>query len=226
MTIVFNTPLKQSEIRKFRGAVIHAAGAEHTLFHNHNGRNFNYKYPLIQYRIIGGKAAIVCLNEGVEQMQALFARGFIGSHLMLGDECRGDVMIESIRQKEFSLGVLDTPIKYHISRWLPLNQQNYAYWKQMEDDTEKIEKLNSVLVGNIISFAKGIGWHIDDRIVCSVDAESIISRQTRYKDQTLISFSLDFSTNLVLPMGLGLGKGVSSNFGVVSRFVSDVDRQD
>jgi hypothetical protein len=216
MTVVFNTPLKQSEIRKFRGAVIHAVGAENSLFHNHDGVGYNYKYPLIQYRIIGGKAAIVCLNEGIEQTQSLFASGFIGGELIIGDENKGVIMIESIRQNELSLSVLEAPVKYHISRWLPLNQQNYTSWRRIDNDANKIKKLNSILIGNMISFAKGIGWQIDSKIECDIDADSITTRQTKYKDQQLISFSLDFTTNLFFPIGLGLGKGVSSNQGVVS----------
>ena len=217
MTIVLNTPLKQSEIRKFRGAVIHTAGTENRLFHNHRDEGYNYRYPLVQYRIIGGKAAIVCINEGIEQMQALFARGFIGNELTIGNENKGVVMIESIKQKEFSPQVLETPIKYRISRWLPLNQQNYTEWKQIKNAEDKISKLNAILIGNIISFAKGVGWQIDDKIECAIDADSVITRQARYKDQTLISFSLDFTLNVFLPIGLGLGKGVSSNFGVLLR---------
>ena len=215
MTVVFNTPLKQSEIRKFRGAVISAAGAENTLFHNHDGAGYNYKYPLIQYRIIGGKAALLCLNEGIEQTQSLFASGFIGGELIIGDENKGVIMIESIRQNEFSLCVLETPVKYHISRWLPLNQQNYTLWKSLENEEERISKLNSILVGNIISLAKGVGWQIDSKIECSIDINSIITRPIIYKEQRLISFSLDFTTNLFLPNGLGIGKGVSSNLGVI-----------
>ncbi|MBQ2047052.1 MAG: hypothetical protein II260_07670 [Muribaculaceae bacterium] len=215
MTVVFNISLKQSELRKFRGAIIKAAGAENTLFHNHVGVGYNYKYPLIQYRIIGGKAAIVCLNEGIEQAHSLFASGFIGSELLIGDENKGVLMIESIRQNEFSLCVLDTPVKYHISRWLPLNQKNYLSWKQISDNTDKMAVLNSILVGNIISFAKGIGWQIDPRIECTIDIDSIITRQTTYKGQPLISFSLDFTANIFFPNGLCLGKGVSSNHGVV-----------
>lgn len=215
MTVVFNISLKQSELRKFRGAIIKAAEIENTLFHNHLGVGYNYKYPLIQYRIIGGKAAIVCINEGIEQTHSLFASGFIGSELLIGDENKGVIMIEGIRQNEFSLCVLDTPVKYHISRWLPLNQKNYLSWKQISDNTDKMAVLNSILVGNMISFAKGIGWQIDSRIECTIDIDSIITRQTTYKGQPLISFSLDFSANIFFPNGLCLGKGVSSNHGVV-----------
>lgn len=217
MTVVFNISLKQSELKMFRGAVIQSAGVENFLFHNHIGKGFNYKYPLIQYRIIGGKAAVVCLNEGIEQAQALFGSGFVGRDLVIGNENRGLIMIESIKQNEFSLRELETSTKYHISRWLPLNQNNYVSWKQMENEEDRILKLNSILTGNIISMAKGLGWQINNRIECNIDLESVVAKQILYKDQPLISLSLDFMTNVFLPIGIGLGKGVSSNYGVVSR---------
>lgn len=217
MRVVFNTPLRHSEIRFFRGAVIKYAGQDNMLFHNHEGEGFRYKYPMIQYRITGGKAAIVCFNEGIEQMQAPFASGFIGSEIIIGGDNRGEISIESITQNEYFLQGLDEPIHYHISRWIPLNQQNYNLWQQIETEDEKVAKLQSVLIGNIISFAKGIGWQISNKIECEIITESISTRPTKYKEQSLISFSLDFAVNLFVPTGVGLGKGVSANCGVVTR---------
>ena len=217
MTVVFDAPLFYNEIRMFRGAVIHAAGEECDLFHNHLGQGFAYRYPLVQYRIIGGKAAIVCLNEAIEQIQSLFSNGFIGRSLTIGDDDRGQLLIQSIRQNEYGLKMLEHTHSYHISRWLPLNQQNYDLWKKQNTAENRMAILNAVLVGNIISFAKGVGWQIPGRILCEIDVTSITTRLLSYKDQHLLSFSLDFSSNVFLPIGIGLGKGVSVNCGVLSR---------
>ena len=72
LTIQFNTPLKRRELPLFRGAIIAAISTGNILFHNHNeGSTLRYAYPLIQYKRIGGKAAIVCIEEGVEAIGEL-----------------------------------------------------------------------------------------------------------------------------------------------------------
>lgn len=221
MTIIFDLPLAHRELSKFRGAVIKCAGKEKTLFHNHIESGFAYRYPMIQYRIIGGNAALVCINEGIEQAQTLFARGFVGNTIEIGDYMH-EVKINSIRQNEIALRVMDDIHKYRIVRWLPLNQHNYKAWREL-DKVQRIEQLNKMLVGNILSFAKGTQWQIDSKIKCSIDPDSIITRHIQYKDQQLIAFNAEFSTNVLLPKGIGLGKSVSLGNGVVLRTLQRED---
>ena len=67
LTICFKNEILASEIPLFRGAVIHAIQDKaDVLFHNHVGQSFRYAYPLIQYKRIRKKAAIVCLKQGTE----------------------------------------------------------------------------------------------------------------------------------------------------------------
>lgn len=220
MSIIFDLPLDKRDLNKFRGAVIKCAGEQNTLFHNHVESGFNYHYPLIQYRVIGGNAALVCLNEGIEQAQALFANGFVGGEIEIG-QTKCEVKINSIRQNEITLRVINGESKYRVTHWLPLNQQNYKTWKDLSK-TERIEQLNKILVGNILSFAKGVQWHIGDKIECSIIPESIKSHHTLYKNQHLIAFTAEFYTNMILPIGVGLGKSVSLNCGVIMRPQSEL----
>ena len=217
MTVTFNTPLRHNEISGFRGAVIAAAGTQNTLFHNHQEQGFEYHYPLIQYRTIGGCAAIVAINDGIEQMLALLGAGFVGSNIRVGAQIKESVAINNIKQNEYLMRCLEQPIKYHISRWLPLNQKNYKLWREIETEEDKIEKLKSILIGNVISMAKGIGWQVEQRIDCVIDAQSVVVRQIKYKNEVLMAFSLDFAINVFLPIGIGIGKGVAANHGVIQR---------
>ena len=67
LILKFENEIERYEISFFRGAVIAAVGKEEdVLFHNHEGDNYRYSYPLIQYKRIHGCAAIVCVNEGTE----------------------------------------------------------------------------------------------------------------------------------------------------------------
>lgn len=217
MTVRFDMPLRRAEVTAFRGAVIAAAGREHTMFHNHMGEGYAYRYPLIQYRTFGGRAALICLNEGVEEVQALFNGRFLADDVVLGGDNRGPVGVEDIRVRELCLSELDTPVGYHLHDWLPLNQTNYREWQLLDTEQMRLDKLEAVLTGNIISFAKGVGWQIGRYFKVTIDPESVFSRPCRHKGQTLMAFSLDFAVDLFLPAGIGLGKGAALNHGVVSR---------
>ena len=68
LTILTDAEIHQHEVTLFRGAVIKSLGEHPNLyFHNHlEGDKFRYAYPLIQYKRLGGKAAIVCVEDGVD----------------------------------------------------------------------------------------------------------------------------------------------------------------
>lgn len=216
MTVRFDLPLRRCEVPFFRGAAIRSAGKEHTMFHNHLGDRFAYRYPLIQYRTFGGRAAMVCINDGIEQIQALFSSEFLTENVVLNGTNRGQIGIEDIRIHEYALTELDTPITYHLNYWLPLNQQNYHGWKILESDESRLTKLEAILTGNILAFAKGMGWQIQQHFQVAIEPQTIITYPSLYKDQSLISFSLDFTVGLFLPPGIGLGKGAALNHGVLS----------
>ncbi len=216
MAVRFDLALRNKDLSLFRGAVIGAAGEDHILFHNHIGDGFVYRYPLIQYRISKGRAALMCINEGIEQAQGLFGSRFLTEDIVLGCTNRGRIGVELIRVNEFRLAELDTPIKYRISGWLPFSQRNYKEWQLIESDIDKLYKLESILTGNIISFAKGVKWQIENKFAVNIHPETLVMRPCPYKGQTLIALSLVFDVALFLPSGIGLGKGASLNHGIVS----------
>ncbi|MBQ9146218.1 MAG: hypothetical protein IJX68_00685 [Rikenellaceae bacterium] len=215
MSIRLSPTISAAELPKFRGAVISSAGRDNNLFHNHRGSGFDYRYPLVQYRIIGGQAALLCLNEGIEQMQSLLGGDFLLEPIKFGDR-EEQVVVEDMRINEFDLRLLDSPIRYHISRWIAFNQDNYRLWQSLETDEERLAKLNSLLIGNIISFAKGVGWQIDERIEVAIDPSTLDMRRSFYKGRRLLAFNADFATNVFLPRGIALGKNVALGNGVIS----------
>lgn len=60
--VLFCNEIGSEEVSAFRGAVVANSGSESLLFHNHaSDEGFRYRYPLIQYKRIHRKAAIVCV---------------------------------------------------------------------------------------------------------------------------------------------------------------------
>lgn len=213
LTIHFKGEIKPFEVSLFRGAVINSLEDRPLLFHDHTEEGFRYSYPLIQYKRLNGKAAIVCLGKGTEQIEELLYSNI--SFLTLGSR-RWDAEISGIDPKEFDLQVSDDLFKYHLQQWLPLNEDNFRKYSRMEGIVERIFFLEKILTGNILSFAKGIGVHLDVQVTGRITSlsEPYVARA---KGVRMACFNVDFQTNVTLPDNIGLGKHASIGFGVVSR---------
>lgn len=121
-----------------------------------------------------------------------------------------------VRLKRFSLAYDEagSGYTYRISRWMPLNGDNYRAYQQADSLAGRISMLEGILVGNILSFAKGVGVFIEHPVTCSI-LQLEPSGLARYKDVELMTFSATFRCNVSLPEYIGLGKAASTGHGTV-----------
>lgn len=212
--VVFNTQIEAHEIAAFRGAMVEKVGAEHILFHNHlSNDEYIQSYPLIQYKRVGRKPSVMCLEQGVDEMYRFFVNKD-WNMTMAGREL--NMSVSSLNMKEYTLRITKDVLKYRISNWLALNKENYAEFDNITALSDRIAKLESILTGNILSFAKGIDWQIEDKInlkLTSISQPKILS----YKGVGLTGFDAEFTANIFMPNYLGLGKGVSHGFGALKQ---------
>ena len=211
--IKFNNYILDSEIELFRGAVISKVPRYMILFHNHEGEGFRYSYPLIQYKRLGGKAFIVCISEGTEDIGKLFSSADLNYRL---GERTVKMEIASMWTTRPLVQVWNQSFSYRLVKWLALNEENYRTYQELEGIGERIELLEKILTGNILSFAKGIGYHIEEKLECKIISEKS-SSWNRYKGVKMKSFDLIFKSNISLPEYIGLGKGASIGHGVLFR---------
>lgn len=214
LIVHFKNRLGKQETPYFRGATIAALQENNdVLFHNHTGEKLRYAYPLVQYKTMEGKACIVCVNEGAEAIGKLFAS--CNLNFMIGR--RQETMeVESIQANHYSVEVTDTLFSYRIKDWLPLNQESYAKYKSASGLSEQVALLDRILIGNILSFAKGIGVFFEKEVVCRITHLSA-PYTTKHKDTKLLGFNAEFECNVSLPEAIGLGKGSSLGRGIVER---------
>lgn len=211
LKVDFDKELPNYQIPGFRGAIIAKAGRESGFFHNHTETGFVYRYPLIQYKTIGRKVSIVCVEEGVDEMFKLFTSP--DWNIQLGQE-QISLNIERLNVNQFNMQVWDHNFQYRITNWLALNQDNYHNFIKLESLGSKIEFLEGLLKANILAFAKGVDWFIDKEVKVSITKmDEPFARS--FKRQKLMAFNVEFSTNAFLPSFIGLGKGVSHGFGIV-----------
>ena len=211
LKILFRNELRPHEVALFRGAVINALDEKNVLFHNHEGDTFRYSYPLIQYKIIGGKAALVCVGEGTTAVGEFFASG--NFDVVLGDR-NERLELERIEPRRFNVQVWDQMFNYRLRRWLPLNTENYKKYQDCESLAERCVLLENILKGNILSMGKGLGINFDKQVKCSI-SKLDEPYQVTVKDVKLMCFNIEFSCNVSLPAHVGLGKHASLNCGIV-----------
>lgn len=212
MKIEFEGEVTAKDISAFRGAIIDRVGRENILFHHHIGdKKFLYQYPKIQYKSIHKKPVIICIDKGVDEIHNLFQLDN-ESIQMKGKEYKLDVKKVDVRK--INLQTWETQIGYEITNWLPLNQSNYSKFLNLPSEKEKRFFLQKILIGNILSFAKGIDWNIKEQIELSIDWIRG-PYALKFKGEKWFSFSARFSTNISLPQNIGLGRGVSHGFGTI-----------
>ncbi len=215
LRITFDLALSLQELSAFRGAVGKIVGEEHVLFHQHIGKNgYRYAYPLIQYRFIGKYPAIVCINQGVWDTQKFFEK--LGNKIRINGDLRS-ISVRETYYRSFPLQVWkDTTFEYLIRKWIPFNDRNYRkYFSYPENSFEREELLRNILIGNILSFAKGVGWYVPFPIEIP-SLEVLRYDKIAFKPRLRkTAFLIRVKTNVFLPHFIGLGKGASRGYGGV-----------
>lgn len=215
LTFLTNTELSDNEIPFWRGAVIRMAGGDSLLFHDHCGDGLRYSYPLIQYKSIDGKASVVAVGSGTDEACKIL-RGLEGK-VQIGRRSVS-MLISDILHSFTDIRLDECLHRYEIRRWLPLNQQNFPVYNDLDSLSARCGMLERVLVGNILSFAKGLGIFLDGQVVAKIqDIQNEV--QYKYKGVMMLGMDIVFSTNAVLPQYIGLGKGVSLGFGTITEII-------
>lgn len=224
LTLQFDAEITAWEISLFRGAVLASIGKDvDILFHNHvEDDGFRYSYPLIQYKRFRGKAAIVCVEEGVDSIgQFLVAQD---STFVLGDRTI-KLEMQSVRPQNILVQTWQSDFFYQLQHWLPLNSKNLKVYQETESLTARIALLEGILRGNLLSMCKGLGIYLTEELKVSITRLSE-PRLVKVKGIKALSFDVDFRSNLSIPDGVGIGKNASIGFGTVRNRTKENKKQD
>jgi hypothetical protein len=195
-----------------RGAIASHA-RENTLFHHHKGEDFVYRSPLIQYKIFADCAVIVALGEGVKPVRDVLRRI---SRVRLGVNLYEVLAIEeNVEDREYGSSKKQTLYQF-TSVWLALNEENYGRY-QSASTAERKDMLRRILIGNILSMSKGLGYVVTEEIKVSRLDVYPVKEPVRLKGVRMIGFKGTFAVNFELPDYIGLGKSVSRGFGTIKR---------
>ena len=217
--LYFSGKLGQWELQCLRGAVnkmLHDAGGSYEgnmLFHNHEAGGLRYGYPLVQFRRAGSQAVIVGIGDAADAVHSLAEK----HELKLTIGRRETVLtVEKCEETFYTPTVADEPKLYSLTKYIALTDQNLKDYGDLLALSDKIIFLEKIIVGNILSFFKGIGHHTDERLVAVLTAVDRVG-ETSYKGVKWKTFCLHFVSNVVLPDGIGLGKSAAVGYGTLMR---------
>ena len=186
---------------------------EHLLLHQHISKNkYSYSYPLIQYKNHQGTSMIIGIKDGVNVIKEIFDKydsiQLDGQIYHIFEKCL------ELKKEEF--GVCKKHIPYSIiTSWLALNEKNYERYQRLGAWGKKKELLKKILIGNIISMSKSLGYTVP----APIEAKIIELKEvpTKLKGTPMLGFLGTFSVNFQIPDYWGIGKSVSRGFGTVKR---------
>ena len=189
---------------RFRGFMAHLF-SNISEFHHHSADS--YHYPLIQYKRLDKRIAIIGIGEFAE----IVAKNISNIDHITTEKQKIPIKNIHIENSEFvrRYGAFQYGF---ASPWIALNKQNYEKFRVLNREQRK-EQLERILVGNILSLYKGLRIHIENRIEVKIQKQFI--KKTTAHENTFVGFFPQFTSTINIPEHLGIGKSVSKGFGVI-----------
>ena len=213
LKLTFNYPLKRDvKAKDLRGAVARLYPEERLLHHHRNDGKVEYYHPLVQYKIINNECLITGFKEGAELLANL---DLVGKRIFFGNR------IYTILNKEIDLynicfGNIEAQQSYtFLTPWLALNEKNYEKYQKYGTWAKKKDLLEKILIGNIISMSKSLGYTVPEPIKANIG--NLKEVETFLKGTPMLGFLGTFSVNFEIPDYWGIGKSVSRGFGTIKR---------
>ena len=212
LSVRFGCHLAARDLGAFRGALVNHVGRDFDRLHNHGPGhdNYLYRYPLIQYRVAGGQAALFCIGQGAEDIRAVLDGPL--PELWINGR-RVVLRVEDVNIDYYAPKVGTTMLHYELRDYLPLSQDNERTWARM-DDYARGDFLRRLLTGHMLAYARGVDWEVREQLRIELKAVRVL-RPIRYKGIARPAFDVRFRSNAELPAGIGLGKAVAMGFGVL-----------
>jgi len=165
---------------------------------------------MIQYKFLGDSPTIVGVNEGAELLQKIH---YDLDELIIGREeikLKGKNLI--FRSDDYGLSARVISYSF-LTPWLALNEKNYEQYQKFGTWSERKELLENILIGNILSMSKSLGYTVPQPIKAEIG--KVREVKTRLKDVPMLGFLGTFSVNFEIPDYWGIGKSVSRGFGTL-----------
>ncbi len=211
LNFLLDEPIK-ARPDKLRGFFANYFG-EYIIIHHHLANNYLlYRCPVIQYKILDGKPFVLGINEGAELLRQIYEE----IEYLIIDKSQYKIIQKKLILKDDNFGLSPATLSYmFVTPWLALNQGNYQKYQQFGIWEKRRQLLERILVGNILSIAKSIGYTVSAPI--EVKIKNLREIQAKLKGVPVLGFFGDFTANFEIPDYWGIGKSIARGFGTVIR---------
>lgn len=202
--------ISSNDAEKIRGYIGRKFIDDSFLHHHTENNKLIYRYPVVQYKVIDGNPLLIGIKGGVDSLWKVFDNM---SELNL-DDITHEIFDKKSLLKQVHVGISDKQISYSfLTPWLALNEKNYEQYQKLGTWAKKKELLEKILIGNIISMSKSLGYTVPEPI--KADIKNVKEVQTKLKSTPMLGFLGTFSVNFSIPDYWGIGKSVSRGFGTI-----------
>lgn len=205
--------LETRDAHKLRGYFGEYFKEHSPLLHNHyEDGSSRYRYPLVQYKVIDKVPTLLGIKEGAELLSGLFLKI---NELDIAGRIY-PVYSKNITQQQHQVGIADELFNYKFANhWMALNAENYKKYLQA-DEPGKNQLLDQLLRNNLLSFFKGVDIWLEGKIMAK---GKFVPKTSKFKDQKMLVFSGEFTSNAQLPDLVGIGKSVARGFGTIKQTI-------
>lgn len=199
---------------RLRGAIADLY-REWPILHQHVGDKYAYRHPLVQYKVLDGVLMVAALGLGAEVLAGLQPPTELSLNHSLVEIAQVRIYSENYIPNFQEL----KPFRF-LTPWLALNEKNHQLYREHEVHERRIKitrMLESILIGNILSFSKGLGLSVPNRLNVQVDNWKAGPMRARHKGSGLmVGFEAAGIMSFTPPPFWGLGKQSSRGNGVIS----------
>lgn len=216
LLLPFDLSLQLHEVPAFRGAMLAQTNPVERMHNHEPPEREEDLYPVVQYKSIDGKAAILMLERGIDASSRLLMRTRWSIQLRGRNETTTNFATLSPRAFNWDIGPAERFYTYRLRNWLPFNQKQFDKYRDIRRLKEIICLLEERLAYHLKAFACGMGCPEEQTLEAHIlDSSFFRQGEIKVKQKKFIAFNLDFETNFVLPPLVGLGAKTAFGFGVV-----------
>lgn len=210
MSLTLESVLNRSDAKNIRGYFGNLFWDNPYAHHHKEDGSFIYRYPGVQYKIIDGSCVLIGFNKGLDIIKKTFHDL---QEINLNGEWQ-EVLSKALESYTASFSVASEQLSYSLlTPWLALNEKNYEKYQKLGSWGKRKELLEKILIGNIISMSKSLGYTVPEPIKANIS--NLKEVPTSLKGTPMLGFLGSFSVNFEIPDYWGIGKSVSRGFGTI-----------
>lgn len=166
----------------------------------------------VRYRVVDGVGHVIGWGPALE----LLGQIRDGLTRLRLDRSLHQIVGAELHDQVEPFGLADEALSYRsLTPWLALNQANHERYLHLTGFEDRRALLERVMVGNLLSLAKGADHWVNNRIICTLS--QCQEQPVVHKDTDLLGFEVTCAMNFHLPEWLGIGKLASKGYGLFIR---------